>query len=157
MRIELIDNEAPLSFWVFRNQLSNVVGKIGFLASRGKIRNAHLSFRDIPTGNQTQRPMPNVFKFLQLDLSERHRFGGINPFECLDARHFIATHQVGATGFQSGCLQVQLAHGINLLLKLTAIFQLSVEPVAVAMGLERGFLLKNVPRYGEKSMQQCHV
>jgi len=81
--------------------------------------------------------MSDVFKFLPFDLSAGHGVGGISSFECLN-RHLIATHHMGSTSCQLGW--VQLTHGIDLLLKCATVFRFGIEPVAVAMGLEGGFL-----------------
>ena len=52
---------------------------------------------------------------------------------------------------------IDLTDRADLLGQCGGIIGRGSEPVALAMGLQRAHLLKNVPPYGEKSARQCHV
>jgi hypothetical protein len=69
----LISDKDPGGFWIGLDGLEDVSGKVGF-GTRGSDAGSHdLPSGHIYIGDQTQRAMPFIFKFLSLDMAGLHR------------------------------------------------------------------------------------
>ena len=137
--------------------LHDVSGKVGFGTCRSHAGCHELPGGHLQVGNQTLRAMPLVFEFLALDMTGLHRQGGMQPFQSLDARHFIGTHHMRALLSKRRGGLIDLTHRADLLAQRGGIVGGWSEPVPLAMGLQRAHLLKIAPRCGAKSARPCHV
>jgi len=155
--VELISDKDPGGFWIGLDGLEDVSSKIGF-GARGSNAGCHkLSGSDIQVGDQTQRAMPFVFKFLSLDMARLHRQRGVETFEGLDAGHLIGARYMGARRGERRGGFIYLTHGADLRGQFDGVVGGWGEPIPLEMGLQDAQLLKNVPPCEEKSASRCHV
>jgi hypothetical protein len=157
MNIKLISDKDPCGFWIGLDGLGDVSGEVGF-GTRGSDTGSHdLPSGHIHIGDQTERAMPFIFKFLSLDMAGLHRQRWMKTFEGLDAGHLIGARHMGPRrGERRGGL-IHLTHRANLFGQVSGVVGGWGEPIPLEMRLQNAHLLKTVPRCAEKSVSQCRV
>ena len=103
--------------------------------------------------------MAQIFKFLTLGLVGCHRTCAGNPFQGLDTGHLVDAHNMTTHPLEQRRIGVERADRFDLLGKRDRILslRLGVAPIAAAMRLKLGLLLKNAPRSGAKWSAQSGV
>src|SRR5262249_27680540 len=118
----------------------------------------HLARRHLEVANQTLGPVTLVLELAPLLLARLHRFGASNPLHGLDSRHLVHADGVDVRALQRfRCRWVPGTNRLDLLLELCRVLRLRIEPVAAAMRLEFGRILKNARLGGRKSTRRCRV
>jgi len=135
MRVELIGDKDPDSFWIGLDGLGNVGSKVGFGACWSQARADHLTSRHLQIGDQTHGAMPLVFEFEPLHMTGQHRQRGVETLQCLDSRHLIGTHHMRTLRRKHGSGFIDVTHGADLLGQRRRIVGRRRQPVALAMGL----------------------
>ena len=152
MRVQLIHHKQPHRLGVGVDRARDMRRKVGFGAGRAERGTEDLPRYHIEVGDQAQRAMPFVFKFVPLHLPRLHRLGWRDPFEGLDAGHLIAADDVPSHGLEQRRIGVHRADGLDLLGEGRRVFRfgLGVQPVAAPMGLEISLALRSAPLSGAK-------
>ena len=135
MGVELIGDKDPGGFWIGLDGLGDVSGEVGF-GTRGSDAGSHdLPSGHIHIGDQTQRAMPFIFKFLSLNMARLHGQRGVETFEGLDAGHLIgARHMCACRGEHWGGL-IHLTHRANLFGQVSGVIGGWGEPLPLEMRL----------------------
>src|SRR5258708_5532755 len=135
MSIELISDKDPTGVRIGLDRLGDVSDEVGFRARGSNAGSDDLSSGHIQIGDQTQRAMPFIFKFLSLNVTGLHGQGGVETFEGLDAGHLIgACHMRPCRGeCRSGL--IHLTHCADLLGQFDGVVGRGSEPVPLAMRL----------------------
>ena len=157
MGVELIGDKDPGGFWIGLDGLGDVSGKVGFGTRGSDAGSDDLPSGHIHIGDQTQRAMAFIFKFLSLDMAGLHRQRGVETFEGLDAGHLIGARYMGpCRGERRGGL-IHLTHRADLRSQFGGVVGGWGEPIPLEMRLQNAHLLKNAPRYVQKSVSRYRV
>jgi hypothetical protein len=157
MGIEVIGDEDPSGLWIRLDGLSNVGGEIGLRAGGSNTGRHDLSGRHLQIGDQAQGAMPLVFEFLALNMTGQHGQGRMKTLEGLDTGHLIGARHMGALRSKRWGGFIDLTDGADLFGQLGGVVGRWSQPVPLEMRLQRAHLLKNAPRYVEKSARRCRV
>ena len=155
MGIELVHNEDPPGIRGSFNRLRHMVGKVRLGAS-GEQRGGDDSPEcHMPVGDETTGPMANVLKCLKFHFSRLHRVVGSGPFPSRDTGHLVGTDEMNPLLVQVGGLVIELTDRFDLRGERLRVFRLRIEPIATAMGLKLGLLLRTARHCERKSSSQC--
>lgn len=127
-----------------------MLDEIGFGA--GIPDTAHdLAGGHVEAGNERLGPMADVLELAALNLPRRHRPIGLGGFERLNARFFVDAYRVNPASPVRQGLPVELVDRDDSSIELLGgQVALMAQPVANAMGLKLGLLLKNARRCGRR-------
>ena len=135
MGVELIGDKDPGGFWIGLDGLGDVSSEVGF-GTRGSDAGSHdLPSGHIHIGDQTQRAMPFIFKFLSLDVTRLHGQRGVEALEGLNAGHLVgACHMRARRGERRSGL-IHLTHRADLRGQFGGVVGRGSEPVPLTMRL----------------------
>ena len=157
MRVELIDDEDPLSLFIFAYGLFDVSTEILLLACGADTWSDHLTRRDLKVCDQAQRAVALVLELDLLNLPRSDWFVRGDAFSRLDTCLLVRTDDVNALFFQRDRLLVKFADLLRPLSKLRRRFVFVVQPVANLVRLDFGFFLKSERPGARRWMERFRV
>jgi len=152
MDVELVCDEHPARRRIGVNRLGDMGREIFLGAGRPQGRGDHLARGDVDIGDQAQGAVTDVRELPSFDLAGLHRLGGGGPFQGLNGRQRITTHNMTPQLMQQWRVGIQGTDRFDRSGKRDWVsrFGLGVEPIAAPMRLKLGLAPKNAPRWRVK-------
>ena len=148
MRVELIDDKEPRGLRIGGDGAGNMRRKVFFRSAGPDGRRHDCPRRHVEVGDQTLRPMAEVFLLRALAQPRLHRQGGCGPLQRLYPGLLIRTDDMTSVLGYSWRLLRRFTHGSHLGGKCHGGIRLGVEPVLDPMGLQIRLILKNARHCG---------
>ena len=148
MRVELINDKEPRGLQIRSNSLGDMRYKVFRGSPWSDSGRHHFPRRHVEVGDQTLRPMAEVFILRALDQTRLHRQGGGGTLQRLYPGLLIRTNDMASVLGYSWRLLIRFTHGSHLGGKCHGVIRLGVEPVLDPMGLQIHLILKNARHCG---------
>lgn len=143
MDIQLVDHENPASFRIAGNAAGNMRDEIVLLASWSQRHLRDLTTSHLEVDDRALGAMPDILEFTPLHPPRSHRFARRFALQCLNAGQFVAAHHMHSQAMQQRGVGVQGTNGLDVLGEGDWIRFGRVQPIAAAMRLELGLILKS--------------
>src|SRR5262245_2536740 len=129
MNIELIDDEEPRGDWIGGHRLGDMPRKVFFGSAWSDRRRHHSPSRYVEVGNQTLRPVAEIFILGALDQAWLQRQGGSSALQRLYPGLLICPDNMPPLLGDGWRVLVRLTHRRHLGRKRHRVIWLGVEPV----------------------------
>ena len=143
MRVELIEDEEPRRCRIGGDGLRDMARKVFFRSAWSDGRRHNFPRRHVKIGDQTLRPVTQIFLLGALDRTWSHRQGGGSPLQRLYPSLLIRTDDMPTALGDLRRVLVHHTHGSHFGGTCHGVIRLGVEPVVHPMRLSIGLILKN--------------
>lgn len=126
----LIDDEPPFGLGIGFHGGAKVTDKIVLGAGVAHRGANDLSRGHLEVGDQGLRPMAHVFELLGFRFARRHRAGGMEPFQRLDAGFLVGADHMDPVLMEFSRLRIEPANCPHLLPEPRFVCHLVIQPVA---------------------------
>ena len=135
MHVELINNKEPWGLWIGGNSVGDMPRKIFFRPAWSDGRRHAFPRRYVEVGDQTLRPVAEIFLLGALDQPWLHGQGGGGPLQRLEPRLLIRPDDMPPLPGDFWRALIRLTHCHPLVGKRHGVIRLGVEPVLHPMRL----------------------
>ena len=151
--VEVVHHEVPAGRGrVGSHRLLDVRQKVGCGTGRPHRRGGHRAGDDIEVNDERAGAVAAILERPRSGLAGPQRQVRMFALQCLHPGHFVRAHRAFSDGGAGGGFPIDGADGVNLRIALGGgVLRGGGQPVAAAVGLEGGFLLKNAPDAGARS------
>jgi hypothetical protein len=135
MNVQLINDKEPRGLWIGGNSLGDMPRKVFFRPAWSHRGRHDFPRGDVEVGDQTLRPVAQIFILRTLDHAWLHGQGGGRPLQRLYPGFLIRTDDMPPLLGDGWRVLIDLAHRSHLGGKRNGVIRLGVEPIFHPMWL----------------------